>query len=90
MWSVTARHGQRMEGNWCWEVAFGNVTQGRQAATNGMQLVPTSHAVSLEAALAYAKVGDTERAESMAEDLSKRLPLDTQVQSLWLPGFMLR
>jgi hypothetical protein len=29
--------------------------------------------------------GDTARAESLAEDLNKRFPLDTQMQSLWLP-----
>jgi eukaryotic-like serine/threonine-protein kinase len=30
--------------------------------------------------------GETARAESLAQDLSKRYPLDTQVQSLWLPA----
>ena len=30
--------------------------------------------------------GDTERAESLAQDLGKRYPLDTQMQSLWLPA----
>jgi predicted Zn-dependent protease len=29
---------------------------------------------------------DTARAESLAQDLGKRYPLDTQVQSLWLPA----
>jgi len=28
--------------------------------------------------------GDTARAESLAQDLNKRFPLDTQMQSLWL------
>src|ERR1700683_5295615 len=28
--------------------------------------------------------GDTARAESLAEDVDKRFPLDTQTQSLWL------
>jgi hypothetical protein len=40
----------------------------------------------VEAALAFAMAGDTARAESMAQDLGKRYPLDTQVQSLWLPA----
>jgi eukaryotic-like serine/threonine-protein kinase len=31
-------------------------------------------------------VGDTARAESLAQDLGKRYPLDTQMQSLWLPS----
>src|SRR5437763_9058478 len=30
--------------------------------------------------------GDSARADSMAQELSKRYPLDTQVQSLWLPA----
>ena len=30
--------------------------------------------------------GDTPRAESLAQDLGKRFPLDTQMQSLWLPA----
>jgi predicted Zn-dependent protease len=30
--------------------------------------------------------GDTGRAESLAQDLGKRFPLDTQMQSLWLPA----
>ena len=30
--------------------------------------------------------GDTARAESLAQNLGKRFPLDTQMQSLWLPA----
>jgi eukaryotic-like serine/threonine-protein kinase len=30
--------------------------------------------------------GDSARAESLAQDLGKRFPLDTQMQSLWLPA----
>jgi hypothetical protein len=30
--------------------------------------------------------GDTARAESLAQGLGKRFPLDTQMQSLWLPA----
>jgi tetratricopeptide (TPR) repeat protein len=36
--------------------------------------------------LAFATAGDTGRAESLAQDLGKRFPLDTQMQSLWLPA----
>ncbi len=38
-----------------------------------------------EAALAFAMAGDTARADVLAQDLGKRYPLDTQMQSLWLP-----
>ena len=40
----------------------------------------------MEAALAFAIAGDTTRAESLAQDLNKRFPLDTQMESLWLPA----
>jgi tetratricopeptide (TPR) repeat protein len=51
-----------------------------------LKLVPTSQGVEVETALAFAMAGDTARAESLAQDLGKRFPLDTQMQSLWLPA----
>jgi eukaryotic-like serine/threonine-protein kinase len=42
--------------------------------------------VQLEGALAFAMAGESARAESLARDLDHRFPLDTQVQSLWLPA----
>ena len=30
--------------------------------------------------------GDASQAESLAQDLNQRYPLDTQMQSLWLPA----
>ncbi len=68
------------------EAALGNVTQAKQAAADGLKLSPTSQGVGVEAALVYAMAGDTARAESMAQDLNKRYPVDMQVQSLWLPA----
>ncbi|HEV2426387.1 MAG TPA: protein kinase [Terriglobia bacterium] len=68
------------------EAAFGNFPQARQAAEAGFKLDPASRGVAVEAALAYAMAGDTARAESLPQDLSRRYPLDTQLQSLWLPA----
>src|SRR6202008_2112508 len=51
-----------------------------------LKLAPASQGVEVEAALAFAMAGDTARAESLAQDLGKRYPLDTQMQSLWLPA----
>jgi tetratricopeptide (TPR) repeat protein len=68
------------------EAAFGNLSDAKQAAADGMKLYPTSQGVEVEATLAYAIAGDTARAESLAQDLNKRYPLDTQMQSLWLPA----
>ena len=68
------------------EAAFGNLTQAKQYAEDGLKLVPTSQGVALEAALAFAVAGDAARADSLAQDLNKRFPLDTELQSLWLPA----
>ena len=68
------------------QAAYGNPSEARQSAAEALKLVPTSQAVEVEAALAFALAGDSARAESLAQDLNKRFPLDTQVQALWLPA----
>ena len=68
------------------EAANGNTVEARRSAVKALTLVPTSQGVESEAALAFAMAGDTARAESLAQDLGKRYPLDTQMQSLWLPA----
>jgi serine/threonine protein kinase/Flp pilus assembly protein TadD len=68
------------------EAAYGYAAEARQAAEDAFKLVPSSKGVESEAALAFAMAGNTARAESLAEDLGKRFPLDTQMQSLWLPA----
>jgi eukaryotic-like serine/threonine-protein kinase len=67
------------------EAVYGNVAQARQSAAAALKLSPTSPGATIEAALAFALAGDAARAESLARDLGKRFPLDTQMQSLWLP-----
>jgi eukaryotic-like serine/threonine-protein kinase len=68
------------------QAAYGYPVEARQSAAEALKLVPTSQGVEVEAALAFATAGDTARAESLAQDLGKRFPLDTQMQSLWLPA----
>jgi eukaryotic-like serine/threonine-protein kinase len=68
------------------EAAFGNAAEARQSATEALKLAPSSQGVGVEAGLAFAMSGDAARAESLAQDLEKRYPLDTQMQSLWLPA----
>ena len=68
------------------EAAFGNPLEAKQQAAEGLKLYPASPSVEVEAALAFAMSGDAVKAESLAQDLNKRYPLDTQVQSLWLPA----
>ncbi len=68
------------------QAAYGNPAEARQSAAEAVKLAPTSQGVEVEAALAFAMAGETARAESLAQDLGKRFPLDTQMQSLWLPA----
>jgi eukaryotic-like serine/threonine-protein kinase len=68
------------------EAAFGNPTDANLEATDGLKLAPTSPGADAQAALAFAMAGEAARAESLVEDLNRRFPLDTQMQSLWLPA----
>ena len=68
------------------EAVFGNASEGKQAAAQGLKLYPDSQGVEVEAALAFALAGDVAQAESLAQDLNQRFPLDTQIQLLWLPA----
>ncbi len=68
------------------QAAYGIAPAARRTATQALKLAPTSEGVEVETALAFALAGDTARAESLAQDLGRRYPLDTQTQSLWLPA----
>jgi DNA-binding winged helix-turn-helix (wHTH) protein/tetratricopeptide (TPR) repeat protein len=68
------------------QAAYGNGAEGRQTAAAALRLAPASQGAEAEAALAFAMAGDTTRAEALTQDLGKRFPLDTQMQSLWLPA----
>ena len=67
------------------EALFGNGAAARQNAAAAVALAPGSHDAEAQAALAYALAGDTAHAQSLADDLAKRFPQDTVVQSVWLP-----
>jgi serine/threonine protein kinase/Tfp pilus assembly protein PilF len=67
------------------QAAYGYAAD-RQSLSEALKLAPTSKSVESEAALAFAMAGDTTRAGSLAQDLGKRFPLDTQIQALWLPA----
>jgi len=68
------------------EAAYGNANEARRLAAAALTLAPASAEVAAEAALAFALAGETTTAASMTQYLEKRLPLDTQMQSLWLPA----
>jgi eukaryotic-like serine/threonine-protein kinase len=68
------------------QAAYGYTREARLLAVEALKLAPASQGAGAEAALAFAMAGDTVRAGSLAQDLGKRFPLDTQMQSLWLPA----
>ncbi len=67
------------------EAVYGDPAEARRMAAQALKLSPTSQGVESETALAFALAGDTAKAQSVARDLGKRFPLNTQMQSLWLP-----
>jgi serine/threonine protein kinase/tetratricopeptide (TPR) repeat protein len=89
----SALRADNKEGGAIWEAnaaleqaAYGNPGEARQSAEEALKIAPASPGAESEAALAFAIARDTARAESLAQDLGKRYPLDTQMQSLWLPA----
>jgi DNA-binding winged helix-turn-helix (wHTH) protein/Tfp pilus assembly protein PilF len=68
------------------EAAVGNFVEARSSAAAGLRLYPDSPSVQVESALAYALLGDASQAQPLWRDLNQRYPLNTQLQSLWLPS----
>jgi serine/threonine protein kinase/tetratricopeptide (TPR) repeat protein len=68
------------------EALFGNADAARQNAAAAVVLAPGSHDAESQSALAYTLAGDAAHAQALADDLAKRFPLDTVVQSVWLPS----
>jgi tetratricopeptide (TPR) repeat protein len=67
------------------DAAFGNPADAQKQAEAGLKLAPGNADAVAEAAMAFAMIGEISRAEALAQDVSKRRPLDTQMQSVWLP-----
>lgn len=67
------------------EAEFGNAARARQQ-TDAVFNTSSSRDVQLLASLTLARVGDSRRAEQMADDLAKRFPLDTAINGYWLPA----
>jgi len=68
------------------QAAYGSAQEAVQSAAAALKLTPASPGATAEAALALAMAGEATRAESLAQDLNRRYPLDTQMQRLWLPA----
>jgi len=67
------------------EAQFGNAAEAKKSASEALKLSPASQGVEIQAALALAMAGDSSRAQSLSQDISKRWPLDTQILSIWSP-----
>jgi eukaryotic-like serine/threonine-protein kinase len=67
------------------EAAFGNLEEAKREATAGLALAPDSRDAMQLAALVMAWTGESAKARSTAQELAKRYPLHTMVQSYWLP-----
>jgi tetratricopeptide (TPR) repeat protein len=66
------------------EAYLGEMKQARADVEAGLRLAADRN-VQLHAALALALVGDTTRAEKLADELSKSFPVGTLMQRYWLP-----
>ena len=64
--------------------ALGDCRQAKADAANGLKLA-RGRASLPRAALALAFCGETKQAQSLTEELIKRYPRDTLINSLWLP-----
>jgi eukaryotic-like serine/threonine-protein kinase len=66
------------------EVEFGNFGQARAKIDSALALA-SSQDLQMEAALASARAGDSVRARKMADDIAKQSPLNTLLNSYWVP-----
>ncbi|HTR25500.1 MAG TPA: winged helix-turn-helix domain-containing protein [Terriglobales bacterium] len=67
------------------EAMFGNQLEARRHAEAALKIAPSSQHVQIQVALALAMAHESARARMLARGLAKQFPLDTQVQSMWLP-----
>jgi tetratricopeptide (TPR) repeat protein/predicted Ser/Thr protein kinase len=67
------------------EAEFGNTKAATEQASAALKLDPNSSPAQIGAALALGRSGDTVRSESIARQLAAKHPLDTTVQSVWVP-----
>jgi len=68
------------------EAIFGNLEEAKRETAAGLALAPDSQNAQQLAALILARAGETARANALAQELAKRYPIHTIVQSYWLPA----
>jgi serine/threonine protein kinase/tetratricopeptide (TPR) repeat protein len=67
------------------EAEFSNTVRAHQEIVAALAEAPTRD-VSVLAALAFARIGDIDRADRMTRDLAERFPLNTAINRYWLPA----
>jgi serine/threonine protein kinase/tetratricopeptide (TPR) repeat protein len=68
------------------EAAYGERVQGLKDAEAGLKFDSESPSVRALAGIALALGGDGARAAAQADELNRQAPVNTQMQSLWLPA----
>jgi predicted Zn-dependent protease len=88
----SARHNDEKEPAASWqgnaairEALSGDEAVARNGAAAALALAPESRHAEAQSALAFALAGDSAHAQSRVDDLDKRFPHDTVIQSIWLP-----
>ena len=67
------------------EILFGNLEEAKREVTAGLAIAPEGRDAQQLAALVLARAGETARANTLVQELTKRYPMYTTVQSYWLP-----
>ena len=67
------------------EAELGNAASARQGAVEALAMSP-GRDVKLFTALTFARVGETERAKAVIEEMEKSYPSDTLMKVYWLPA----
>jgi len=67
------------------EALFGNSTEARKLIAQALS-ISTGRDVQIAAAMAFAEIGDAAQAQKIADKLAADAPLDTIMQSYWLPS----
>ncbi len=67
------------------EAAFGNKEEARKGAEKVLGIAPESRDAQTLAALILARAGETQRAQTILEDLSARYVSNTVIQMVWIP-----
>jgi serine/threonine protein kinase/tetratricopeptide (TPR) repeat protein len=66
------------------EAEFGNAARAHEQSISALTMGSTREAQIL-AALAFARAGDSARAERLADEMQRQFPLDTVIVNYWLP-----